>query len=157
MGAFYLLPLFPWPLWRELVVRSWLAGINKTSKAIGKPHWFQKNSVAVFYKQYNLAILHLYRIRSQTQSTFLLRWTACGYFCSQFIVSRHSHISEEEYSGALILVPSFSLQQNSSSIWTPGYGDAPGEEGGEVIFCALKTLSICRTLLFILICEVTWY
>lgn len=32
----------------------------------------------------------------------------------------NSHISVEEYSGALILVPSFSLQQNSSSIWTPG-------------------------------------
>lgn len=42
------------------------------------------------------------------------------------IVKRDSHISEEEYSGALILVPSLSLQQNSSSIWTPGYGEAPG-------------------------------
>lgn len=42
------------------------------------------------------------------------------------VVNSDSHISEEEYSGALILVPSFSLQQNSSSIWTPGYGEAPG-------------------------------
>ena len=31
-----------------------------------------------------------------------------------------AYISEEEYSGALILVPSLSLQQNSSSIWRPG-------------------------------------
>lgn len=62
----------------------------------------------------------------------LLRWTACRY--SKFVVfwnkvKGNAHISEEEYSGALILVPSFSLQQNSSSIWTPGYGEAP-ERGG---------------------------
>lgn len=36
------------------------------------------------------------------------------------VQDENSYISVEEYSGALILVPSFSLQQNSSSIWTPG-------------------------------------
>lgn len=47
-----------------------------------------------------------------------------------------THISAVAYSGALILVPSLSLWQNSSLIWTPGYGDAPkrglkkGEEVG---------------------------
>ena len=69
---------------------------------------------------------------SQLTVSVLLRWTACRY--SKFVVfwnkvKGNAHISEEEYSGALILVPSFSLQQNSSSIWTPGYGEAP-ERGG---------------------------
>lgn len=47
------------------------------------------------------------------------------YLFTEEIVNRDSYISEEEYSGALILVPSFSRQKNSSSIWTPGYGEAP--------------------------------
>lgn len=37
-----------------------------------------------------------------------------------------SHISGDAVSGALILKPSLRRLQNSSSICTPGYGDAPG-------------------------------
>ncbi len=37
----------------------------------------------------------------------------------------NAHISGEALSGALILVPSLSRLQKSSSIWMPGYGDAP--------------------------------
>ena len=36
-----------------------------------------------------------------------------------------THISVVLYCGARILVPSFSLWQNSSSMWRPGYGEAP--------------------------------
>lgn len=42
-----------------------------------------------------------------------------------------SYISSVACSGARILVPSFSLLQKSSSIWTPGYGEAPGATVGE--------------------------
>lgn len=38
-----------------------------------------------------------------------------------------SYISGEAVSGALILTPSFSRLQKSSSICTPGYGEAPGK------------------------------
>lgn len=40
-------------------------------------------------------------------------------------IKANSYISGDAVSGALILKPSFSRLQNSSSIWTPGYGDAP--------------------------------
>lgn len=41
-------------------------------------------------------------------------------------IKRNIYISGDTVSGALILKPSFSRLQNSSSICTPGYGDAPG-------------------------------
>ena len=41
-----------------------------------------------------------------------------------------TYISGEAVSGALILVPSFKRLQKSSSIWTPGYGDAPAKKKG---------------------------
>lgn len=45
------------------------------------------------------------------------------------LTSIYAYISGEAVSGALILTPSFNCLQNSSSICTPGYGDAPeGEE-----------------------------
>lgn len=37
----------------------------------------------------------------------------------------YTYISGEAVSGALILTPSFNRLQKSSSICTPGYGDAP--------------------------------
>lgn len=49
----------------------------------------------------------------------------------------NSYISEEAYSGALILVPSLSLQQKSSSIWTPGYGEAPDRQTTWFVICYL--------------------
>lgn len=60
-----------------------------------------------------------------------------------------THISAVAYSGALILVPSLSLWQNSSLIWTPGYGDAPkgGLKRGEKReheACQQKTLRVLR-------------
>lgn len=62
-----------------------------------------------------------------------------------------THISAVAYSGALILVPSLSLWQNSSLIWTPGYGDAPkgGLKRGEKWeheACQQKTLHVLRLL-----------
>lgn len=54
----------------------------------------------------------------------LYKWRYCWRIKSH----RHSYISEEEYSGAFILVPSFNRQQNSSSMCKPGYGEAPGEK-----------------------------
>lgn len=54
-----------------------------------------------------------------------------------------THISAVAYSGALILVPSLSLWQNSSLIWTPGYGDAPkgGSKRGGNVKCAERNES----------------
>lgn len=44
-----------------------------------------------------------------------------------------AHISLVAYSGALILVPSFSLLQKDSSMQTPGYGEAPKGDRGNVL------------------------
>lgn len=51
----------------------------------------------------------------------------------------HTDISGEAVSGALILTPCFNRLQKSSSICTPGYGDAPehGQRGNETLLSLL--------------------
>lgn len=52
-----------------------------------------------------------------------------------------THISGVLYSGARILVPPFSLWQNSSSMWRPGYGEAPvGQTHMSIHECVEHTL-----------------
>lgn len=60
----------------------------------------------------------------------------------------YTYISGDAVSGALILTLSFNRLQNSSSICTPGYGDAPeGVQKGTLIKCQVKLAYVWITMM----------